>query len=395
MLTRTAASFCKLLATQFPVVVVTGPRQSGKTTLCRSAFPDKPYVSLERPDLRALARDDPLNFIANFPDGAIIDEFQRVPEFTSWLQGEVDADARPGRFILTGSEQIEVMNRVGQSLAGRVGLLRLLPFSLEEMAGAFALKSASRLIHRGFYPRVHDRKLDPANAYADYFATYIQRDLRTVANVGDLSLFERFTRACATRCGQILNLSNISADIGVSHTTARQWLSVLEAGYIVRLLPPYHWNSSKRLIKAPKLYFYDVGLAAYLLGILEEGHVNAHPLRGALFENLVVMEALKWFWHRGQRAGLSFYRDSNGNEVDLLIELVNGIFPIEIKAGQTVNTDYFKGLRNFAKLYETPPPNGGAIVYGGDESGIRYDTTVMPPAGLATFLSRLTGAAAP
>jgi predicted AAA+ superfamily ATPase len=378
MIPRTAATTLRSLAGQYPVVTVTGPRQSGKTTLCRSAFPDKAYVNLEQPDVRAFARDDPRGFLRGHARGAILDEFQRVPELPSYLQPLVDEDPRPGRFILTGSEQLEVLNRVSQSLAGRTGLLKLLPFSIEEMAGHYPVAPVERLIHSGCYPRIHDCALDPTQALGDYVATYVQRDLRMLVNIGDLTSFERFVRLAAARCGQLLNLSALGADAGVSHTTARKWISLLEASYIALMLPPYFWNTSKRLVKSPKLYFYDIGLAAYLLGIQNEAHVLAHPLRGALFENLVVVEALKWFWHRGRRAGLHFYRDSDGNEIDLLLELANGVYPIEIKAGETINPDYFRGLRAFARLYDPPPPNGGGLVYGGDEQQTRNGTAVTP-----------------
>lgn len=378
MIPRTAAPALLSLAGQYPVVTVTGPRQSGKTTLCRAVFPDKAYANLEQPDVRAFARDDPRGFLRAYAGGAILDEIQRAPELPSYLQPLVDEDAAPGRFILTGSEQLEVLNRVSQSLAGRTGLLKLLPFSIEEMAGNFPVAPAEKLIRSGFYPRIHDRALDPTQALGDYFATYVQRDLRMLVNIGDLTGFERFVRLAAARCGQLVNLSALGADAGVTHTTARKWISLLEASYIAFVLPPYFGNLSKRLVKSPKLYFYDVGLAAYLLGIQNESHVLSHPLRGALFENLVVTEALKWFWHRGRRAGLHFYRDSEGNEIDLLLELANGVFPIEIKAGETVNADYFRGLRAFARLYDPAPPNGGGLVYGGEQTQVRHGTTVVP-----------------
>ncbi|MCW5619955.1 MAG: ATP-binding protein [Burkholderiales bacterium] len=391
MIPRTALPILRSLAADYPVVTVTGPRQSGKTTLCRVAFADKPYVNLEQPDVRSFAQDDPRGFLRAYPDGAILDEIQRVPELSSYLQVVVDERPEPGRYILTGSEQFEVLNRVGQSLAGRTGILRLLPFSIEEMTGHFPTRPVERLLFGGFYPRIHDRGLDPTRALGDYFATYVQRDLRALVNVGDLSAFEKFVRLTAGRCGQILNLSALGAEAGVSHTTARNWLSLLEASYIVFQLPPYFWNTSKRLIKSPKLYFYDVGLAAYLLGIQNESHVLSHPLRGALFETLVIGEVLKWFWHRARRAGLHFYRDSEGNEVDLLLEMGNGVYPIEVKAGETVNRDFFNGLKAYARLYDPPPPNGGALIYAGDAVQRRHDTEVLPIAELPRLLRALAG----
>lgn len=391
MIPRTAATTLKSLASDYPVVTVTGPRQSGKTTLCRACFPDKPYVNLEQPDVGTFAREDPRAFLRTYAAGAILDEFQRTPELPSYLQAMVDENAEPGRFILTGSEQLEVLNRVSQSLAGRTGLLRLLPFSIEEMTGHFGPIEPMRLVRTGFYPRIHDRGLDPPQALGDYFATYVQRDLRALLNIGDLGTFEKFVRLAAGRCGQLLNLSSLGADAGVSHTTARKWLSLLEASYIVFQLPPYFWNTSKRLIRSPKLYFYDVGLAAYLLGIQTDAHVATHPLRGALFENLVVGEVLKWFWHRGRRAGLHFYRDSEGNEIDLIVELGNGVFPIEVKSGETIDSDFFRGLRSFARQYREPPPNGGALVYGGQAAQQRETATVVPIGGIAGLLQSVAG----
>lgn len=387
MIPRTAAPLLRALAARYPVVTVTGPRQSGKTTLCRAAFPDKPHVNLEQPDVRSFAQEDPRGFLATYDGGAILDEVQRVPDLPSYLQALVDERPEPGRFILTGSEQFEVLNRVSQSLAGRTGLVRLLPFSIEELIGHFPVTPVERLIRFGFYPRIHDRGLDPTQALGDYFATYVQRDLRALMNIGDLATFERFVRLAAARCGQVLNLSALGADAGVSHATARKWLSLLEASYVAFLLPPYFWNTSKRLVKSPKLYFFDVGLVAYLLGIQNESHVRTHPLRGALFENLVVADAFKWFWHRGRRAPLHFYRDSHGNEIDVLIERADGIFPVEIKAALTVNPDYFRGLRALASLYDHPPPNGGAIVYGGGETQIRSGAMIVPPARVHELLA--------
>jgi uncharacterized protein len=391
MVPRTALPLLRSLAASYPVVTVTGPRQSGKTTLCRQAFPDKPYVNLEQPDIRAFATDDPRGFLRAYPDGAILDEVQRTPQLPSFIQPIVDARPMPGRFILTGSEQFEILNRISQSLAGRTGLIKLLPFSIEELSGHFPVTPNERLIHRGFYPRIHDQRLDPAQTLGDYFATYVQRDLRALINLGDFNAFERFVRLAATRSGQILNFSGLAADAGVSHTTARKWLSLLEASYIVFVLPPYFWNSTKRLVKSPKLYFYDVGLAAYLLGIQSATHVLAHPLRGALFETLVVGEALKWFWHRGRRAPLHFYRDSEGNEVDLIVERHDGVFPVEIKAGETVNPDYFRGLRALARLYKDPPPNGGAIICGGVDTQFRHETTIIPPTRTHELMAAISG----
>lgn len=378
MIERTASSLLIALARQYPVVTVTGPRQSGKTTLCRNAFPDKAYVNLEQPDVRQIASEDPRAFLRSLPDGAILDEIQRAPELLSYVQTVVDEHNAPGQYILTGSEQFEVLNRVSQSLAGRTGLLRLLPFAMEEMDGHYPMAPNERLIYSGFYPRIHDAGLNPTQALSDYFDTYVQRDVRALANLGDLNTFSRFVRLCAGRCGQLLNLSSLATDAGISHTTARTWLSLLEAGFIAFTLSPFSWNISKRLVKSPKLYFYDVGLAAFLLGIREQSQVRFHPHYGALFENMVVVEALKTFLHRGRRPNFHFYRDSEGNEIDLLIEVDGGVMPIEIKSGETLAPDFFRGLQAFARLYREPPPNAGILVYGGTQRLERLGTSVVP-----------------
>jgi hypothetical protein len=365
------------LARHYPVVTVTGPRQSGKTTLCRKVFPKKPYVNLEAPDVRRFAVEDPRGFLAQYPAGAIFDEIQRAPELLSYMQGLVDESKRNGLFILTGSRQFEMLASVTQSLAGRTALLKLLPFSIEEMRESFGLTSINRLIVTGFYPRIYDQKLDPNQALGDYFETYVERDLRQVGMIRDLSLFRTFVRLCAGRIGQLLNLHSLANDVGISHTTARSWISLLEASYIVYLLPPLHANIGKRLMKSPKLYFYDVGLAGYLLGLRDELQAGRDPLRGSLFENLVVMEVLKYYLNRGERRPLSFYRDSAGNEVDLVIEMGQRYVPIEIKAGATITEDYFKGLRHFAKVFCGKVESSG-LVYGGSDIQRRTDWMIVP-----------------
>lgn len=375
MIPRTLSPVLISLAGQYPVVTVTGPRQSGKTTLCRAAFPSKPYVNLESPDMREFARDDPRGFLANYPNGAILDEIQRVPQLVSYLQPLVDERKTPGLFILTGSQQFEVMTTINQSLAGRTALLKLLPLSMEELAGAGIKLSADRLLLDGFYPRIHDVGINPTQALGDYVETYVERDIRQLITVKDLALFEKFVRLCAGRVGQLLNLQSLGNDVGVSHTTARSWLTLLEASYIVFLLQPWHTNISKRQIKSPKLYFYDVGLAAYLLGAENELHINRHPLRGNLFENLVVIEVLKYRLHRGKRHNLYFWRDGKGNEVDLLIEAGPDVMPVEIKAGATISGDFFKGLHTFSTRFASPL-KAAALVYGGLEQQQRSDVTV-------------------
>ncbi|HNV72271.1 MAG TPA: ATP-binding protein, partial [Candidatus Ozemobacteraceae bacterium] len=320
MIKREMEAELKLLARQFPVVTVTGPRQSGKTTLCRKVFPKKTYVSLENHDLREFAVQDPRGFLRSVSDGAILDEIQRAPQLTSYIQTLVDESPTPGRFILPGSQQFEVSQTVSQSLAGRTALLKLLPFSQAELGARRIPDDLDHLLLTGFYPRIHDRGLEPTKALADYFETYVERDLRQLIQLRDLHLFEKFVKLCAGRVGQLLNLNSLAADTGISHTTARAWISLLEASYIVFLLPPWFRNVSRRLVKSPKLYFIDVGLAAMLLGIETTDQMSRDPLRGHLFENFVIMEALKHRYNRGQRSNLSFFRDATGNEVDLILE---------------------------------------------------------------------------
>lgn len=353
-------------AQQYPVVTVTGPRQSGKTTLCRHTFPDKPYANLEQPDTREFARQDPRGFLAGFPEGAVLDEIQRVPELLSWIQVMVDEQPQPGRFILTGSHQFELARNVSQTLAGRTALLRLLPLSLSELTAAGEHQDVDTAIWRGGYPRIHRDKLPPAVALGDYFETYVQRDLRELLEVRRIDQFERFVRLAAGRIGQPLNLNALGADAGVSGHTAKEWLSVLEASFVVFRLPPWFANIGKRLVKTPKLYFVDTGLAAWLLNIRERDHVVSHPLRGNLFENLVVKECLKHFLNRGERTPLYFYRDSSGTEVDLLLESGNAIRLVEIKSSQTINPEFFRSLQRVGELLGERV-TGMALVHGGDE----------------------------
>lgn len=375
------------LADSYPVVTITGPRQSGKTTLCRQVFSQKPYANLESPDVRQFAIDDPRGFLAQYPNGAILDEIQRAPDLVSYLQPIVDEDDWEGLFILTGSQQFEVSNTINQSLAGRTGLVKLLPFTIEEIQSTFALPNIDGLLYHGFYPRLWDEQLDPTLALGAYFETYIERDLRQLVNIKNLSVFQRFIKLCAGRIGQLLNTNSLANDTGVSHTTARNWLSLLEASYVIFFLQPYYRNISRRLVKTPKLYFYDVGLAAFLLGIENEKQVSRDPLRGNLFENMVVAEALKLRFNQGKRSNLYFYRDSKGNEVDLL--LVNGvdIFPIEIKSGMTITKDYFKGLKQLADVFPDHTPKGSGLVYGGDESQQRTDVSIVPFRQLKSLFS--------
>ena len=378
LIDRTIEPIAKSLARQYPVLTITGPRQSGKTTLCKKIFSDKPYVNLEFPDTRQFAIDDPRRFLAQFPDGAVLDEIQRAPDLVSYIQPLVDENQREGQFILTGSQQFEISNTINQSLAGRTALIKLLPFCLEEIQSGFSLPAIDRLLYQGFYPRIWDKDLEPNQALGNYFETYVERDLRQLTTIKNLNLFQRFIKLCAGRVGQLLNMNSLANDTGISHTTARSWLSILEASYIIFFLQPYHVNISKRLVKSPKLYFYDIGLASYLLNIQNETQITRDPLYGHLFENMVVAEALKYRFNQGRHSNLYFYRDSKGNEVDLL--LVNGpdIFPVEIKAGMTITRDYFKGLKHFTALFKDKMPDGSGLIYAGNESQRREDVSIEP-----------------
>lgn len=375
---RAAEETVRKLTAGYPVVVITGPRQSGKTTLVQAMFGDRPYVSLEDLDERQQAEDDPRGFLARFPDGAVLDEIQRAPDLSSYLQTRVDQTRRPGEFILTGSQQLGLLSGVTQTLAGRSALVSLLPFSLGELqAAGQAPETVEALLFTGLYPPIHDHGLDPAIWYGNYVRTYIERDVRQMINVRDLSVFQRFVRMCAGRSGQLLNLTALGNDCGVSHNTAREWISVLEASYIVYRLRPHHQNFDKRLVKTPKLYFYDPGLAARLLGIQSADQLAIHPQRGALFETWVVAELLKARHHRALDDNLYFWRDRTGHEVDLLIDQGTGLTPVEAKSGQTITRSFFTGLRKWRQIAGDAADRAW-LVYGGDRRESREDVEVLP-----------------
>lgn len=368
MIDREAAETARRLAAGFPVVAITGPRQSGKTTLARKVFAGMPYLTLEDPDERARADADPRAFLARLDRGAVIDEAQRCPELFSYLQGVVDARGRVGEFVLTGSQQFALMSRIGQSLAGRVALLQLLPLSLAELAGAgLAPTGIDPLLWRGGYPALYGGGPQPGDWLPNYVATYVERDVRQLLAVRDLSQFQRFVAMCAARSGQLLNLSSLAADCGITHVTAREWLTVLEASYLVRLLPPYHVNYGKRLVKTPKLYFLDTALAAWLLGVRDAATLATHAMRGALFETWVLGEILKHEFNRGRRTEIWFWRDNIGHEVDLLLPVGPKLQPVEIKSGTTFAADWLRSPQRWAALAgdDALPP---IIVYGGDVS---------------------------
>ncbi|PUE54566.1 AAA family ATPase [Limnohabitans parvus II-B4] len=382
MIDRQAHTVLLQRATLYPVVTVLGPRQSGKTTLCRMAFPDKPYVNLEQPDVRDFAQQDPKAFLAQYPDGAVLDEIQNVPTLLSWLQVLTDADPRKGRFVLTGSHQLQVSAQVTQSLAGRTAVLELLPLSLSELAAVgdgvtVGPDDVNRMMLQGGYPRIHAQDLPPEVMLSDYFATYVERDVRQLINLRHLREFGQCVRLLAGRTGQLLNQTSLGNEVGVSSNTITQWLSLLEASFLVFSLAPWSVNIGKRLVKSPKVYFYDVGLACWLLGIKTVEQLQHHPLRGALFENLVVLEVMKSLRNQGLRDPLYFFRDSNGLEVDLLLEHADGVQLIEIKASQTVAAPLFKNLRTVSALLGERVKSQH-LVYGGDLRQARTDVDVLP-----------------
>ncbi|MEI8186982.1 MAG: ATP-binding protein [Chlorobiaceae bacterium] len=377
MLYRKLTPTLQRLAKTFPVIAITGPRQSGKTTLAKAVFADKPYVTLEDPSERAFALEDPIGFLGRFQGGAIFDEAQRWPDLFSYLQGMVDEDPIPGKFILTGSQQFGLLAGVTQSLAGRVGMTSLLPLSLSELPAAQQSSlSLDTLIMQGGYPALHVREILPCDWFASYIATYIERDIRQVLRVQDLSVFQRFVRLCAGRNGQLLNLDALAGETGISHSTVRSWLSVLESSYIIHLLPPYYRNFGKRLVKSPKLYFIDQGLACWLLGIRSSELLSLHPMRGAIFESFIIGDFLKSRYNLGLPSDLYFWRDNNGLEADLVFNRGTKLQPVEIKSGQTVTDDYiragFKAAR-FAASEALQP----WLIYGGNSSYERSGVSVM------------------
>jgi len=387
MIERQLTREIKKLFKQYPVITITGPRQSGKTTLAKHAFPDLAYHNLEDIETRTYAIEDPKGFLNNCKDGAILDEIQNVPDLLSYIQVQVDSLNREGLYVLTGSRQFELMESISQSLAGRTALLKLLPFSFEELQVYNEELESDEYIYRGFYPRIYDKGLNPVQALSDYYTTYVERDLRQLSHVHNIQLFHKFVQLCAGRVGQLLNISSIANDTGISHTTAREWLALLEASYIVFRLEPYYANIGKRLIKSPKLYFYDVGLAANLLGIEEPGHVARHPLRGNLFENMAIMEILKYRFNRNRTNNLYFFRDSKGNEIDCVYTIAHKMIPIEIKSASTVHNDFFKSIEYFQRNIEGS--DGGFLIYDGDRREVMRNIKITSPCDIYMDLNSI------
>jgi len=367
MFNRLLLTHIQKLAKKYPVITLLGPRQSGKTTLMRMAFPKKPYVNMEDADNRALATLDPKGFMQAYPDGAILDEVQRTPHLLSYIQVRVDEVGENGMFLLTGSHQAELHSAVSQSLAGRTSLLRLLPLSLQEMREAGIRDSIEEVILKGGYPKIYKENLPVSNAYSSYFQTYIERDVRQILQIKDVLQFERFIKLTASRVGQLINYASLATDVGVSSVTIKEWISVLEATYILIRLEPYFENFGKRLIKSPKLYFADTGLACHLLGIDTVEQLAKDPLYGNLFENWVVVELMKARYNQALDPRLYFYRDTANREVDLLFQKGSHLMPIEIKSSKTFSPASLEGIHYF---HEQVPQKaeGGALIYAGEQS---------------------------
>lgn len=367
MFTRSLTTYIQELATKYPVVTLVGPRQSGKTTLVKSAFPNKPYVNMEDSDNRSLATLDPKSFMEQYPEGAILDEVQRTPNLLSYIQVKVDETDKKGMFIITGSHQAALHSAVSQSLAGRTSILRLLPLSLKEMRNSNIEDQLETVILKGGYPKIYKENLPISNAYSSYFQTYVERDVRQILQVKDIILFERFIKLIASRIGQLINYSSLACDVGVSAVTIREWIAVLEATYIIFRLEPYFENFGKRLIKSPKIYFTDTGLACYLLGIDTVEQLIKDSLYGNIFENWVIVELMKARYNQAKDPRLYFYRDITGKEVDLLFQQGSRIIPIEIKSSKTFSSSFLNGLKYF---HEQSPQKaeGGVVIYGGIKS---------------------------
>lgn len=388
MIPRAIEPELKALALQYPVITVTGPRQSGKTTLVQQAFPYLPYRNLETPDTRMLAETDPRSFLEELSEGGILDEIQRAPQLLSYIQVITDAKQKPGMFILTGSHQLSLHEAVSQSLAGRVAILKLLPLSTHELQNAGFELSIDEYLLKGFMPRIFKDSLNPTKAYRNYFETYIERDVRQLINIKDLSLFQRFMKLCAGRVGQIVNHSNFSNELGVSGHTIKNWFSILEASFVIIQLQPYFENFGKRMIKSPKLYFTEVGLATYLLGVENITQISHDRLRGELFENLVLLELLKARLNKGLDPQLYFYRDSQQNEVDIVFKSAHSLIPIEVKISKTFVPEFLKGLKYFMNLALNRSPSG-FLLYSGTVEQKLGDIQLLNFKNAADILDRI------
>ncbi|MBD3391676.1 MAG: DUF4143 domain-containing protein [Chitinivibrionales bacterium] len=389
MIPRHLATQLQRLAPLFPVVTLTGPRQSGKSTLVRAAFPDYQYANLESPETQDFARKDPQSFLKSLGTHAIVDEIQRAPQILSFVQVLVDEPGNPRSYILTGSQNLAIADSVSQTLAGRTAVCVLLPLSQAELQTRPEKPTdlLDWIIHGG-YPRIFDKKMTPADFHLSYIQTYVERDVRNVLSIGDLGRFQEFLQLCAGRAGQLLNYSSFASDLGVAVNTVKSWLSVLQATWVVHLLRPHHANYSKRIVKSPKLYFVDTGLACSLLGIRNPATLSTHPLKGALFENAVISEILKHYHNSYLRPPLYFWRDKTGHEVDCIIDDEGTITPMEIKAARTVSGDAFAGLEFYGRLSGS---RRGILVYGGDDTVARDPADVISWQHVATYLEKHAG----
>lgn len=378
MIKRELGQLISKYSKQYPIVSLTGPRQSGKTMLIRSVLSKYNYVNLEDPETRRYAQDDPKGFLKDYSGGLIIDEVQRVPELFSYIQVEVDEKKKNGAYILTGSQNFLLLEQISQSLAGRVAVLNLFPLSLRELSKESGVsgKSLDDFLFQGFYPALYDRKMDTSFYYSNYIQTYIEKDVRQIKNIGNIRDFERFLKLCAGSAGQILNVSSLANNCGINHRTANDWLSVLEAGFIIHLLKPHYKNFNKRVVKMPKIYFYDPGLLCALLGIRNKEELKNSYFRGAIFETMIISEFLKHKYHNNLGGDLFFWRDKTGNEIDLLWDDGKKLVPVEIKAGRTITGDYFKGLNYYNKISGLSRKDS-YVVYGGEKKQSRSEGNVL------------------
>lgn len=366
MIKRDIENKIRFLAEKFPVITLTGTRQCGKSTLLRHSFPDYRYVSLEDADIRQIALEDPRGFLTQYDEKTIIDEAQYAPKLFSYIQTKVDLAEKTGMYILSGSHNFLLMENISQSLAGRTAVLKLTPFSAHELSEAEKLpKKLNQWLFTGGFPRIYDKDIHPSDFFPSYIQTYIERDVRTIKNITDISTFIRFLKLCAARIGQLLNISSLANECGISTPTAQSWLSVLETSYVIYFLRPYYKNFNKRLVKSAKLYFYDTGLVSSLLGLETDEQLSTHYLRGEIFENMIITEQIKKCYNEGKEPNFYFWRDSNQNEVDLLIERQGNLHAIEIKASATLKTDFFRGLRYF-QSFSGIANDALSVIYGGD-----------------------------
>ena len=387
MIQRTLQKTLLDLAENYPVITIIGPRQAGKTTLARMTFPGHAYCNLEHPETRLLAETDPKSFFRQYPTPLIVDEIQRVPELLSYIQVQVDEAKQAGAYILTGSHQLTLHASIAQSLAGRTALLTLFPFSFKELADEGIELDRDTAIHKGFMPRIYDQGQDPTTLYRNYLHTYVEKDVRQLINLKDLTRFENFLRILAGRVGQLVNASALAAETGVSQPTVMEWLSVLEASFVIYRLSPYYENFGKRIIKSPKLYFVEVGLACYLLGIENKSQVTRDPLLGGLYENMVVMEAVKSRLNQGRDPNLYFFRDNHQQEIDLLYKKGNELVPIEIKASMTYNSHFKKSIDSFKRISEKLTQ--GYIVYAGEHTMNVDNHTLLNHSQLYTIFNTI------